>query len=106
MNQPNKRLITAEDLYDIQVLTACQISPDGKEIIYALQTVDRDNEKIYTNFWTIPTRGGDPKQLTVGKHADTHPKWSPDGKWIAFLSNRQNNHNYSSCRLMAAKEDH
>jgi len=90
MNQPNKRPITTEDLYDIRVLTDSQISPDGKAIVYALQTVDRENEKKYNNLWTVSTSGGDPKQLTVGKHADAHPKWSPDGKWIAFLSNRQN----------------
>jgi dipeptidyl aminopeptidase/acylaminoacyl peptidase len=89
MSTQSKRPITAEDLYDINVLTACQISPDGENIIYALQTVDNDSEKKYTNLWTIPTSGGKSHQLTIGKHADSHPKYSPDGKWIAFLSNRQ-----------------
>lgn len=90
MTQSTKRPITADDLYDIQVITASQISPDGNEIVYALQSVDQENEKITINLWLIPTQGGDPKQLTIGKHADIQPKWSPDGKWIAFLSNRQN----------------
>ncbi|MFN2305059.1 MAG: S9 family peptidase, partial [Anaerolineales bacterium] len=86
----NKRLITAEDLYEINVITACQMSPDGETIVYAVQTVDKDSEKKFCHLWRIPVEGGHPQQLTFGKHNNTMPKWSPDGNWIAFLSNRQN----------------
>lgn len=89
MNQKQKRTITADDLYQIKVISGCQISPDGENIVYGLQTVDRESEKKFMNLWIIPSKGGESRQLTVGDHVDSSPKWSPDGKWIAFLSNRQ-----------------
>jgi len=88
MMSKNKRPITAEDLYDINVVTECQISPDGESMVYSLQTVDRDSEKKYMHLWAVPAKGGKSRQWAFGSHTDSSPKWSPDGQWIAFLSNR------------------
>jgi len=90
MTQNKKRTITAEDLYDIQVITGCQISPDGNQVIYTVQSVESKNEKKFTHLWKIAKDGGAPFQLTYGSHNNTSAKWSPDGNWIAFLSNRIN----------------
>ncbi len=85
-----KRRITAEDLYEFQVVSDPQISPDGQHVIFCLQHVERKTEKKYTNLWLAPTDGSQPpRQFTYGKQNDTHPRWSPDGTQIAFLSNRQ-----------------
>jgi dipeptidyl aminopeptidase/acylaminoacyl peptidase len=83
-----KRNITAEDLYELEVINACQISPDGKKILYTVQSVNRENEKKYNHLWIVDAQKGERKQLTFGKHSNTAPKWSPDGLWIAFMSNR------------------
>jgi dipeptidyl aminopeptidase/acylaminoacyl peptidase len=83
-----KRFITAEDLYDITLISDCRISPDGTHVAYTTQRIDRKTEKKYTNLWAAPVKGGNPYQFTYGDHSDSAPRWSPDGSHIAFLSNR------------------
>ena len=85
----DKQLMTAEVLYDLQVVFEPQISPDGGHIIFALQRIDRKSEKKYRNLWLVPTSGGEPRQFTYGDQTDRHARWSPDGQEIAFISNRK-----------------
>ena len=85
----NKRSITAEDLYEFKTVTYTRISPDGKNIVFPSQFVDRKTEKKYTNLWMQPTDAvGNAHPFTYGNQSDTDPVWSPDGSQIAFLSNR------------------
>jgi len=84
----NKRTITAEDLYKFELISAPRISPDGKHVIYAQQRVDVETEKKFCNLWIAPTDGSGTRQFTVGEQNDLHPRWSPDGSTIAFLSDR------------------
>lgn len=88
MSKRKKRGISAEDLYRFQLITGCQISPDGEHVIFSVQRVNRKTEKKYANLWVVPTAGGRPRQFTYGDQVDAHPRWSPDGGQIAFLSNR------------------
>ena len=84
-----KRMITAEDLYNFELVSSLEISPDGSYIAYALQRVDPESEKKFSNLWILPTKGGEPRQFTYGNQVDGSPKWSPDSSQIAFLSNRK-----------------
>ncbi|MBN1954097.1 MAG: S9 family peptidase [Anaerolineae bacterium] len=84
-----KRLISADDLYRFELVTDCQLSPDGQHVVFAVQWVDREREKTYANLWIVPADRGRPRQFTQGDQVDTHPRWSPDGSEIAFLSNRR-----------------
>ncbi len=83
-----KRFITAEDLYNFNLISDCQISPDGLHVIFCVQRVDRKTEKKCSNLWIAPVENGHTQQFTHGDQSDTVPRWSPDGKNIAFLSNR------------------
>ncbi len=85
-----KRLITAEDLYRFQLITDCQISPDGRHVVFCVQRVDKKTEKKYSNLWVVPTGRGRARQFTYGDQVDSQPKWSRDGSEIAFISNRGN----------------
>ena len=85
MAKRKKRHITAEDLYRLRLITASEISPDGRHVVFSLQRVDRTSEKKHSNLWVVPTRGGRARQFTYGDQADSQPKWSPDGRRIAFL---------------------
>ena len=88
MPAQKKRFVTAEDLYTLQQLSDARISPDGGHVVYRLQRVDRKTEKKYSNLWVVPTGGGEPRQFTHGDQSDSSPRWSPDGKTLAFLSSR------------------
>ena len=84
----NPRVITAEDLYRFELISHCEISPDGSNVIYDLKTVDKSTEKSISHLWMVSTSGGKPRQFTYGNQMDTTPRWSPDGSCVAFLSDR------------------
>ncbi len=88
MMTTNKRPLAADDLYRIKLVSDPQMSPDGEQIVFTVQRVDRLTEKKYTNLWLVPAAGGDPRPLTYGDHTDSQPRWGKDGRSIHFLSNR------------------
>ncbi len=81
--------VTAEMLYDIQLISEVSLSPDGTKILYRLSRVDKNTEKKFSNLWIAPTNGNAPYQITQGDHMDSGATWSPSGKKIAFFSNRK-----------------
>jgi dipeptidyl aminopeptidase/acylaminoacyl peptidase len=88
MPKNQKRKIAADDLYSFEQVSDVRIAPDGKNVMYSVQRVERRTEKKYANLWVAPTEGGTPRQFTFGNQRDGMPRWSPDGSQIAFLSNR------------------
>jgi dipeptidyl aminopeptidase/acylaminoacyl peptidase len=77
-----------EDLAAIHRIGAPQLSPDGKWIAYDVSTPDLAANKSFSGVYLIPSAGGTPKLISDGKHQDNGAAWSPDGKTIAYVSNR------------------
>jgi dipeptidyl aminopeptidase/acylaminoacyl peptidase len=80
-----KRLITEKDLFQFSWIADPQLSPDGSRVAFTRVIVDGKRTGYETSIWTVGTRGGDaPVRMTNGKH-DSHPRWSPDGSYLAFV---------------------
>ena len=86
--------ITPEDVLSIRELRELQISPDGKQVAFRVrEPADPKLPRVprTTNIWIVSTGGKEPPHPLVPnlKNANT-PRWSPDGRWLAFLSNHEN----------------
>ena len=82
------RAMTVHDLLGVKSVSDPQVSPDGKLVVYVLSELDRATEKSNSDLYLVPTAGGEPRRLTTAPGVDNHPRWSPDGKTIAFNSTR------------------
>ncbi|HEX5832863.1 MAG TPA: S9 family peptidase [Pyrinomonadaceae bacterium] len=72
-----------------------RVSPDGSRIVYTVNeaVTTPDKSEFVTQIWMANLATKQSVQLTFGDKSSTNPKWSSDGKWIAFLSNRKDNRN-------------
>jgi len=86
----DKPRLTLDVFFNSVSFPAIEISPDGNSVVIATERADWDQQIFRSDLWLFRdgVNGGSPRQLTQSGH-DSEPKWSPDGKWIAFLSERR-----------------
>ena len=83
-----KRRMTIDDLWKLRVIGGVSVSPDGEQIVFAMKRTDFRANKTYSSVYVVGVKGGRIRWLTHGNHMDVTPKWSADGMYVGFISDR------------------
>jgi dipeptidyl aminopeptidase/acylaminoacyl peptidase len=87
--QQGKRPLSADDVYNLREVRDPQRSPDGRWVAYTVTRAVKDTDKNDTDVWMVNWDGKEQIQVTSTPEGESSPRWSPDGKFLSFLSSRQ-----------------
>ena len=77
------------DIFELEIASDPQISPDGEEIVYVRKSYDIMTDRQRSNLWLVSTDGQDHRPLMSGVDSYTSPRWSPSGDRIAYISSAE-----------------
>ena len=83
------RTYTIEDLLKVRRVADPQVSPDGRHVAFTIGDVNFDANRVVTQIYRVSIDGSGLKQLTSGDKSSSAPRWSPDGKKIAYTTGSQ-----------------
>ncbi len=89
--QTTPRPLEIKDQFNIKRVGSAQISHDGEWVAYTVSTTNLEKERSRTQIWMVSTSGGDPFPVTMSGESISGPEWSPDGKYLSFLTSRGEN---------------
>ena len=82
------RLLDRDTFFDMEGISNPVISPDGRQIVFAREWVDKVKDQSRINLWIVSADGSRVRELTRGSFRDRAPVWAPDSRRIAFVSDR------------------
>ncbi len=83
-----KKRMTVETLWKLERPVQPTLSPDGAQACVSVASYDMSENRTQSSLWLYSAFGGEPRRLTAAGEKDAEPKWSPDGRWIAFVAKR------------------
>ena len=85
------RPIEPQDLWNVRTPVNLAVSPDGRQLAFAMSEPAPDEGKYYSHVYAVATDAdkAEPARLTQGQHQNSQPRWWPDGRWLAFVSDRK-----------------
>src|ERR1051326_1975434 len=82
------RSITVEDLLNFKFISTPRIAPDGQRVAFTVTTIDERTLEYRSAIWMVSSAGSEAKRFVAGQGNAHSPCWSPDGRWLAFVSDR------------------
>ncbi len=85
---PNPHLFDLMDVFELEWASDPQISPDGSQVVYVRNSMDVMKDRKRAELWIVDTQGRSHRRLTIGDGRESSPRWSPDGRRLAYVSNQ------------------
>jgi len=94
-----KRRFRAEDAYRLRTASDPDLSPDGRRVAFCVTDTDQEADRLCWSIWVAPTEGSAPARRFTEGPADRSPRWSPDGRWLAYISVTDDEPSHAHVRL-------
>ena len=103
--QAERKPATVDQVLSLRAVSDVAMSPDGQWVAYTVTTRNRESNLNRSAVWLVSSDGGVPRQLTRSPQADWEPRWSPDSRYVAFLSDRDSTRRRLDDELTSSRMD-